>query len=109
MPVSTFFGVHEEGNQDITSHALTSGIFGIENLRLAHYALAQTLFAVCQAVDLRGDSKKLSPKTQPIYDFVRSKTAYVKEERPLHNEIEILYEAIISGELNELLRRFSFV
>ncbi len=108
VPVSTFFGVHEEGNQDITSHALTSGIIGIENLRLTHYALAQTLMAVCQAVDLRGGADKLSEKTRPVYRFVRSKIAYVKEERPLHNEIELLYEAISSGELNTLLREQVF-
>lgn len=108
VPVSTFFGVHEEGNQDITSHALTSGMIGIENLRLTHYALAQTLMAVCQAVDLRGGADKLSEKTRPVYRFVRSKIAYVKEERPLHNEIELLYEAISSGELNTLLREQVF-
>ncbi len=108
VPVSTFFGVHEEGNQDITSHALTSGMIGMENLRLTHYALAQTLMAVCQAVDLRGGADKLSEKTRPVYRFVRSKIAYVKEERPLHNEIEVLYEAIASGELNTLLREQTF-
>ncbi|KXK10239.1 MAG: MIO-dependent tyrosine 2,3-aminomutase [Microgenomates bacterium OLB23] len=68
MPVSTFFGVHEEGNQDITSHALTSGILGFDNLRITHYALAQTLLAVCQAVDLRGGARMLSEKNKtPIY------------------------------------------
>lgn len=108
IPVSTFFGVHEEGNQDITSHALTSGIIGMENLRLTHYSLAQTLLAVCQAVDIRGGVDKLSEKTRPLYRFVRSKVAYVKEERPLHNEIEFLYEAIASGELNELVRTQTF-
>jgi len=108
VPVSTFFGVHEEGNQDITSHALTSGMIGMENLRLTHYALAQTLMAVCQAVDLRGGADKLSEKTRPVYRFVRSKIAYVKEERPLHNEIELLYEAISSGEINKLIRENSF-
>ncbi len=34
-PMANFFGVHEVGNQDITSHALTSGIIGLEILRLA--------------------------------------------------------------------------
>ena len=64
--------------------------------------------AVCQAVDLRGGADKLSEKTRPVYRFVRSKIAYVKEERPLHNEIELLYEAISSGELNTLLREQVF-
>lgn len=104
IPVSTFFGVHEEGNQDITSHALTSGILGLENLRLVRYSIAQNLSAIAQAVDLRGSPNKLSPRTRPVYDFVRSKSKYVEEERPLNEDIEVIYRAIRNGELMELLR-----
>lgn len=104
IPVTTFFGVHEEGNQDITSHALTSGILGMENLKLVRYSLAQNLLAVAQAVDLRGGPEKLSPKTRPVYEFIRERIKYVEEERPLHNDIETIYETIISGELMSLLR-----
>jgi len=103
IPVSTFFGVHEEGNQDVTSHALTSGILGQENLRLTRYSLAQNLMAIAQAVDMRGQAELLSPATRPVYEFVRSKIKYVQKERPLHNEIEELYNSIVSGELMKLL------
>lgn len=111
IPVSTFFGIHEEANQDITAHSLTSGILGLENLRLARYSTAQNLLAVVQAVDLRGGVKQLSPKTQPVYEFIRSKTKYVKKERPLNNEIETIYEILKNGELlqvimNEVLNSF---
>jgi len=108
IPVSTFFGVHEEGNQDITSHALTSGILGLENLRLARYSIAQNLLAVVQAVDLRGGPKKLSPRTKPVYEFLRTRTSYVEEERPLNNDIEIIYQSIINGQLMDLLRKKVF-
>lgn len=108
MPVSTFFGVHEENNQDITSHALTSGILGMENLRLTRYSLAQNLVALAQAVDIRGGIKNLSPKTQPIYQFVREKTKYVEEERPLNNDIEVIYESIKNGELMKIVRNKVF-
>lgn len=104
IPVSTFFGVHEEGNQDITSHALTSGIFGIENLRLVHYSIAQTLVAVAQAVDLRGGAMNLSPHTRPFYDLIRAKTAFVEKERPLHNDIEEVYKSLKNGEVIQLAR-----
>jgi histidine ammonia-lyase len=103
MPVSTFFGVHEEGNQDITSHALTSGILGLENLRVTRYSLAQQMIAVHQGVLLRGGEKLLSPKTRLLFNYIHKKVEYVKKERPLHNEIETLYQSIISGELNQLL------
>ncbi len=103
IPVSTFFGIHEEGNQDITTHALTSGILGIENLRITRYSLAQNLIAVCQAVDLRGGVNKLSPKTQPVYNFIREKVKYVTKERPLNNEIEAIYDTIVSREIIKVI------
>ena len=104
IPVSTFFGVHEENNQDITSHALTSGILGLENLRITRYALAQNLIAVAQAVDLRGGPDALSPQTKPVYEFIRDKVTYVTEERPLNNDIELIYETIKNGELMKIIR-----
>lgn len=103
MPVSTFFGVHEEGNQDITSHALTSGILGLENLRITRYSLAQQMLAAHQAVMLRGGSELLSPASQQLFEFVHQKVRYVEQERPLHNEIETLYSAIESNEITDLL------
>lgn len=105
IPVSTFFGVHEEANQDITSHALTSGILGIENLRIARYSTAQNLLAVVQAVDLRGGKELLSPKTRPLYEFVRNLTNFLDEERPLNNDINTLYESLIKGEIGNLIRK----
>lgn len=108
IPVSTFFGVHEEGNQDITAHSLTSGILGMENLRLCRYALAQQFLALLQAVDLRKGSDMLSPATKPVYIYLRSFTSYVKEERPLNNEIESIYEKIVDGSLMEIMRKKVF-
>ena len=108
IPVSTFFGVHEEGNQDITSHALTSGILGIENLRLVQYSLAQNLLAVSQAVDLRGGPKLLSPRTRPLYEFVRNQATYVTKERPLNSDIETVYRSIKSGHLMNHMRNTVF-
>ncbi|MBI4009474.1 aromatic amino acid lyase [Candidatus Roizmanbacteria bacterium] len=108
IPISTFFGTHEEGNQDITSHALTSGILGLENLRLARYSTAQNLLAVTQAVDLRGGAEKLSPHTQPLYYYVRKRVEFVKKERPLNREIEMLYESIKNGELLDIVTKKVF-
>ncbi len=104
MPISTLFGVHEEGNQDVTAHSLTSGIMGIENLRLLRYSIAQNLLAVSQAVDLRGGPRLLSPHTKPMYELVRSKVPYITKEQPLHNEIEVLYDTIVSGEAVKVAR-----
>ena len=103
FPVSTMFGVHEERNQDITAHSLTSGILGLENLKIARYSLAQNLIAVAQAVDLRGGPKLLSPRTRPVYDFIREKVKYVEAERSLGGEIEKVFGLISNGELDKLI------
>lgn len=104
IPVSTFFGTHEEGNQDITSHALTSGILGLENLRLARYSISQNLLAAVQAVDLRGGPKYLSPRTRPVYYFIRKITDYIVAERPLGDDIERIYKTIVNGSLMKEIR-----
>jgi histidine ammonia-lyase len=107
-PVSTRFGVHEEGNQDVTSHAMTSGLLGLENLRVLRYSLAQNLLAAAQAIDLRGGPDKLSPRTRPLYDFIRQQTGKVMEEQPLGPDIERLYEAIRDGAIMKPLRNGVF-
>lgn len=104
QPVTTLFGIHEENNQDITPHSLTSAIMAWENLKLLRYSLSMNLLAVAQAVDLRGGRELLSPHTRPVYDLVRRYSKYVTVERPLNSDIETLASSINSGELNQLLR-----
>lgn len=95
-PVSTAFGVHEEANQDLTSHAMTSALLNEEVLKLTRYALATNLIASCQAIDLRGGPINLSPATKPIYDWVRKRVPYVVHEQPLGHYVEK-----ISAELHD--------
>jgi len=104
QPVTTLFGIHEEANQDITVHSLTSAIMAQTNLELLRYSLAMNLIAVAQAVDLRGGPEMLAPRTRPVYEFVRQHVSYVSKERPLHREIEGIAQKIKNGELNALLR-----
>lgn len=87
-PVTTMFGNHEEFNQDITSHAFTSGIIGNELLRLTKYAIAINFIAACQAIDLRGGPELLSPKTRPFYDWIRALVPYIEKEQPLGHYVE---------------------
>jgi phenylalanine ammonia-lyase len=104
QPVTTLFGIHEEANQDITVHSLTSAIMAWQNLEVLRYSMAMNLLAVAQAVDLRGGPGLLSPKTRPVYEFVRAHSAYVRKERPLHGDIQKLADQIAAGELATLIR-----
>ncbi|GAX60656.1 histidine ammonia-lyase [Candidatus Scalindua japonica] len=101
IPVTTFFGVHEEDNQDITAHGLTSWLLAKENLRLARYAVATNLIASMQAVDLRavnepeGKGKELlSPATQYLYDFIRKSIPYIDTDQSLSHYLEDIYNKI---------------
>lgn len=108
QPVNTLFGIHEESNQDITPHALTSAILAWENMRLLRYSLAMNLLAVAQAVDLRGGKSLLSPKTRPIYEFVRGHVGYVTKEQPLAPQIERIATTISDGTLSGVIRKEVF-
>lgn len=108
IPVTTFFGIHEENNQDITSHALTSGILGLENIRLVRYSLAQNFIAIAQAVDLRGGPQLLSPRTRPLYNYIRQYVSYAAEEKAMSNDIECIHEEIKSGALISYARKHIF-
>jgi phenylalanine ammonia-lyase len=101
-PVSTKFGNHEEFNQDLTSHAFTSGILAKEVIKIARYAIATNLIASCQAIDLRGGPKLLSPKTKPFYEWVRNKVPYIKKEQPLGHYLEDIAKSLMSQEILKL-------
>ena len=101
VPVTTFFGVHEEGNQDISAHGLTSWLLAQENLRLARYAVAANLIAVVQAVDLRAvelssqeGKTLLSLATQHLYGFVRKFVPYIDTDQPIAHYLEVIYNQI---------------
>ncbi len=104
-PVTTLFGIHEESNQDITVHSLTSAIMAWQNLDLLRYSMAMTLIAVAQAVDLRGGGKLLAPRTRPVYEFIRERSQYVSRERPLASDIRAVARSIETGELSKLVRK----
>lgn len=108
QPVTTLFGIHEESNQDITPHSLTSAILAMENLRILEYSMSMNLIAVAQAVDLRGGPNLLSSHTRPVYEEIRKKVNYMKNERPLSHDIETVAQVIKSGELNTIIREKVF-
>lgn len=104
-PVTTLFGIHEESNQDITVHSLTSAIMAWQNLEVLRYSMAMTLIAVAQAVDLRGGGKLLAPRTRPVYEFIRTRCQYVSRERPLASDIRAIAHSIETGELSSFVRK----
>ena len=123
-PITTTFGIHEENNQDVTAHGLTSWLLARENLCLARYAAATNLIAAVQAVDLRWTDKDstfksktprdlLSPGTRHCYDFVRDalekegikvgsvekdKLPLISEDQPMSHFLEAVYSRLCDNE-----------
>jgi len=106
-PVNTAFGVHEELNQDLTSHAMTSGIMTLEVMKLLKRAMATNLIASCQAIDLRGGPELLSPPTRPLYDWLRERVPYIKVAQPLGHYVEDVAESLKEVNLEEIVKRSS--
>jgi histidine ammonia-lyase len=59
--------------------------------------LAIELICAAQAVDLEKVASKLAPATRAAYEEVREVAAFLKEDRPLGNEIDELAERILAG------------
>lgn len=107
-PVSTLFGIHEERNQDLTPHATTSGNLALKSLELLKYSLAGNLLAIAQGVDLRGGAHLLSPRTRPLYEFIRGHSAMVTQERPLHEDLEKIAQELETERIINLLLEQTF-
>lgn len=88
--VTTKFGIHEEGNQDLTSHAFTSAIISWELLKILKYAIATNLMALSQAIDFRGGKEMLSPLTKDLYDWTRKTVPFIQHSQPLGHYLEDL-------------------
>lgn len=104
LPASTAFGIHEEFNQDITSHAPSSSILSWELLKITEYAIATNLIAACQAIDLRGGEDMLSDSTKQIYSWVRKIVPYIKKEQPLGYCVEEVADQIKLFNFQNLVR-----
>ncbi|OGM18269.1 hypothetical protein A2686_03645 [Candidatus Woesebacteria bacterium RIFCSPHIGHO2_01_FULL_38_10] len=98
-PVSTAFGVHEEFNQDITSHALTSALLTQEVLAIAKLAVASGLISACQAIDFRGGINLISPATREIFRWLRKRVPFIKKEQSLGFYVEKIADEILSDDL----------
>ncbi|MCX8008928.1 MAG: aromatic amino acid ammonia-lyase, partial [Patescibacteria group bacterium] len=62
-----------------------------------------------QAVDFRGGKTMLSPRTGKLYEYIRSHVSYVREERPLAPDIELIAGIIESGSMNDVIRKEIFI
>lgn len=103
IPISTAFGIHEELNQDFTSHAMTSAWLTEQVMQITKYAIATNLISACQAIDQRGTDRLLSPTTKPLYHWLREHVPYIKQEQPLGHYVELVAKEIMTPDFHQLI------
>lgn len=84
----------EQYNQDMVSLGLHSALTAMEMTKILQDATAILLITLCQAIDLRGGSGSLGQGNRAIYERVRSKVAFVDQDRPLDSDIAKVTEMI---------------
>lgn len=77
----------EQFNQDVVSLGTHAAFTAGDVARLMRYAVAITLLATAQAIDLREGAGRLGTGTGPIYQAVRGVSAFVDADRALDRDI----------------------
>ena len=77
----------EQFNQDVVSLGTHSAATAMDVARLLRDAVSITLLSAAQAVDLREGAELLGAGTRPMYQKVRSVSAFVKVDRALEKDI----------------------
>ncbi|HTQ54790.1 MAG TPA: aromatic amino acid ammonia-lyase [Bryobacteraceae bacterium] len=77
----------EQYNQDIVSLGTHSALTAMDVTRLLRSAVAITLLAAAQAIDLRSGRDRLGVGTRPIYRALRDVSAFVEADRALDRDI----------------------
>ncbi|HOJ16810.1 MAG TPA: aromatic amino acid lyase, partial [Caldisericia bacterium] len=88
--------------EDFVSQAANSCLKLSEIIENLSKIVAIELLVSAQALEER-DLKKVSRKTVEIYDFVRSFSEPLKEDRSLSKDINIVANEVLKGELKKLL------
>jgi len=83
-------------NQDIVSMGTNSAVLAKQVLENSYQVMSIHIMAICQAVDLLDPEEKnrLSPNAISVYNQIRTKSGFVKEDVPQFESIASVYEYI---------------
>ncbi|MCG8570197.1 MAG: aromatic amino acid ammonia-lyase [Spirochaetes bacterium] len=97
-PVSIHSRPTESLNQDKVSLGTISARKLRECVDLLYFQYAIHILAICQAVDIIGKDF-FSPKTQNIYNKIRTMSKFVSKDRPLDNDTTKVKEYLVECEI----------
>jgi phenylalanine ammonia-lyase len=84
----------EQYNQDMVSLGMHSALTAMQMTTILHDAVAISLIAGCQAIDLRGGGPGLGKGSRAIYEAIRGEVPFIEEDRPLDVDIRKVTERI---------------
>lgn len=89
-------------NQDIVSMGTNSAVMTKKVIENGFQVMAIHMMAVCQAIDLLSDEKrqKLAPKTQKVYQLVRSVSSFIQEDKAQFETIRAVTQMLKNTTLN---------
>lgn len=100
VPASVFSRSTEAHNQDKVSLGTIAARDARDMAAMARSVAAMHLHALCQAIDLRG-CHRASTATRAVHGLVRQKVAFVKRDRALQDDVDVLTEMIRSGAVRQ--------
>jgi histidine ammonia-lyase len=102
VPASVFSRSTESHNQDKVSMGTIAARDCIRILTLTEQTMAATMLAAAQGLDLRMKNglikfDDLSDPVKALYKYIRSRSEFVKEDRPLEHDLRLILSDIQNG------------
>ncbi len=100
MPVASFSRSTESHNQDKVSMGTIASREALRVCELTAHAVAVHLLAAAQACELRGGLPG-RPAIEAVVRAIRGISPALADDRPLDNDIEAVYQAVVGGALGQ--------
>ena len=90
----------EQYNQDVVSLGMHSAVTAAEALECVRNAVAMSLLAAAQAVDLRGDAARLGAGCRQLHRTLRALSPFLEYDRAMEHDISAVSDGIRTGRLD---------
>jgi phenylalanine ammonia-lyase len=91
----------EQYNQDVVSLGMHSAVTAADALDCVRNAVAMSLLAATQAVDLRGSAAQLGAGCRRLHRALRVLSPFLERDRAMEDDINAVSDAIRKGSLEE--------